>query len=118
MLPGDTLVARQLIRCSAAPRSGRTFVSRPDCEIIRFAVFESDFQNRDDGCAFDDDVAGFESNMNIEKLHIGMKVRHPQYGVGVVRSLTEPIAEIAIETNRGKLHRPLPISNRRKQPLQ
>ena len=35
--------------------------------------------------------------LNIENLHIGMKVLHPRYGVGVVRSLTEHTADIAFD---------------------
>jgi hypothetical protein len=35
--------------------------------------------------------------LSIDALHIGMKVLHPRYGVGVVRSVTEHTAEISFD---------------------
>ena len=35
--------------------------------------------------------------LDIRSLHIGMRVVHPRYGVGVVRSLTEQTAEIGFD---------------------
>src|SRR2546423_15559320 len=39
-------------------------------------------------------------SMPIQTLHIGMHVRHPQYGTGVVKALTELTADISFDDAR------------------
>jgi hypothetical protein len=46
--------------------------------------------------------------MKIESLHIGMKVRHPQYGTGTIKTISETTSEIQFDSGDKRAVAPEP----------
>jgi hypothetical protein len=52
------------------------------------------------GLIFESRMGTVQGVMKVEALNVGMKVRHPQYGVGIVKGITEQSAEVQFDTGR------------------
>jgi hypothetical protein len=55
--------------------------------------------------------------MKIESLHIGQRVRHPEYGSGTVKAISETVAEIQFDTGTKRAVAPEPSGLSPMEPL-